>query len=358
MIREWAGKSLMELASSPRGADRIAWADIAKAFSIILLVVWTVYGLDIYFDHMFILARMPMFFFVSGLFGLGVITRSSMPNFFKNKVGNLVYLYVLWGTLWFLTTELVAYLWWGRDMAPEEIATMLWEPLAIIWFFYGLALAFGVAYLCREAPVWIVFAVSMLAYVIVVAQGSWLSIPVLEKVIRLFPYFWLGLVLRPLVSRLVNAYWQFWPIPMACFLALSYWIMQSPWQQFGPLTFAVTICGIAALLGLAAHAAQYEWSWVLKLIGGSTLYIYALDHIVIFYMERVMGKLGNPVYEQIVMVPVVVIVGTVVGRFCARRESLRWLFSAPWAPYKPPSRVERPGQPLGASGISPRRREV
>jgi uncharacterized membrane protein YcfT len=278
---------------------------------------------------MFILARMPMFFFVSGLFAHRVITRSEPLAFLRDKVGNLLYLYVIWAILWYLSTEVVAYFWWGRPI-DVSISGMIWNPIIEMWFFYGLAIAFAVAYLCRRLPVSIVFVASMVAYMIVVAKGDWLAIPFAEKVIRLFPYFWLGLVLRPMVWRLVDTYWRLWPAFLAAFVGLSYWIMASPWQQSGLLTFVVTLIGIAALLGLSAQTSRFEWSWVLKLIGGSTLYIYATQHITIFYLDRLHGIIGTPNEEHILMLPVVLILGTLFGRWCARRDGFRWLFAAPW----------------------------
>jgi uncharacterized membrane protein YcfT len=356
----WAGKSLIEL-DSGGPADRVAWADIAKALSIILLVVWSMYGLSTYIDQMLILARMPMFFFVSGLFAHRVVTRSDARDFFRNKIGNLVYLYVLWSIVWFLSTEVVAYLWWGRPIGAN-ILPLMWDPIIEMWFFYGLAIAFAVAFLARGVPVWIVFAAAMIAYTGVVTTGDWLNIPFLEKVIRLFPYFWLGLVLRPMVWRLVDAHWRLWPAFMAAFLGLAYWVMQSPWQQFGPLTFAITSLAIAAFLGLSAQMGRFEWSWMLKLIGGSTLYIYATHYISIFYLDRLFGVMGTPPYERVLMIPIILFAGVVFGRWCARRHGFHWLFTAPWMPHRPPAKVDLPpaAGPAARIGQQPRpeRREA
>lgn len=353
---EWAGKSLMELDSSNAGA-RVSWADIAKAFSIILLVIWSLYGLSLYFDQMFILARMPMFFFVSGLFAHRVITRSEPLAFVRDKVGNLLYLYALWTLIWFASTELVAWLWWGREIEARPFA-MLWSPVIEMWFFYGLALTFGIAYLCRRLPVWAVFASAMVLYFTAVATGDWLAIPFVEKVVRLFPYFWLGLVLRPLVWQLVEVHWRLWPLAGAAFLALAYWVMDSPWQRFGPLTFAISAIGIFALLSLAAQVSQFEWSWILKLIGGSTLYIYATQHITIFYLDRLFGVTGALPYEKIVMLPIIVLLGTLFGRWCAGRAGFRWLFAAPWSPRKAPAAVAVPVVVVPTAQAGARRREA
>lgn len=331
--------TLMDLDSA--APERVAWADIAKALSIILLVVWTVYGTSLYFNQMLILARMPTFFFVSGLFAHRIVTRADFRTFARVKLGNLLYLYILWATILFLSTDLVANLWWDREMTPMRQLTLLWDPIIEMWFFYGLAIAFCLAWLCRSLPVWLVFTAAMLAYLYCVATGNWLAIPFAEKVIRLFPYFWLGLALRPLVWRLVETYWRLWPLLTVSYLALAYAVMDSPWQTFGPLTFAITLLGIAALLSLSAQLSRFEWSWVLKRIGGATLYIYATVHITIFYMDRLYGmtEMRSPAGDFIT-IAVVVIFGTTAGPWCARRPGLGWLFKAPWL--QTPPRAQRP----------------
>ena len=63
-----------------RKGDRVAWADIAKAFSMILLVAYTLFDHRVYINEMLIFLRMPLFFFVSGLFGYRVVTATSLPR--------------------------------------------------------------------------------------------------------------------------------------------------------------------------------------------------------------------------------------------------------------------------------------
>ena len=58
--------SLMDM---PRErSSRLAWPDIAKAISIILLVAWTIIGDRYHVSELLIFVRMPLFFFVSGMF--------------------------------------------------------------------------------------------------------------------------------------------------------------------------------------------------------------------------------------------------------------------------------------------------
>ena len=238
------------------GGVRVDWADTAKAVSIVLLVFWTLEGTSLHVNRMLNLARMPLFFFVSGLFAWRVVTRTDFGTFARDKVGNLVYLYLLWATLLFASTYFVAWAWWGREIDPRAQVALLWDPFVPMWFFYGLAIAFVVAWACRDLPVALVTAAALAAHVVAVATGDWLSIPVFEKVVRLFPWFWLGLVFRPAVFALVERHWRLWPLPLAAYLLLSYAFFDTSWNRVGPLTFAITGVGVAPLALVSAQLSR------------------------------------------------------------------------------------------------------
>ncbi len=332
---EWWRVSLLDLEKSEvaRGNGlRVGWADTAKAVSIILLVLWTLEGTSNYFNEMLILARMPLFFFVSGLFAWRMVVRTDFDGFLREKVGNLVYLYVLWAMLIFVTNDVVAWAWWGREIDPWAQVSLFWEPFVRMWFLYGLAIAFVAAWLCRGLPVVVVTGVALAAYAYAVATGDWLAIPVFEKIVRLFPYFWLGLVFRPAVFAFVERRWRLWPVAVGLYLGLSYVVFDSSWNTFGPLTFLVTVVGIAALLMVSAQLSRLPLvAAPLAIVGASTLYIYATQHVTLFYLQRGSNLFGVD-FEWLTVPSLVVIVvaGTVFGRWAMRRTSLRWLFKAPW----------------------------
>lgn len=323
--------------ANPGTGPRVAWADAAKAVSILLLVFWTLEGTSLTVNRMLILARMPLFFFVSGLFAWRVVVRTDWDRFAREKVGNLVYLYVLWAVIVFATTDLVAWIWWGQAVDPWAPLVLLWQPFVPMWFFYGLAVAFLVAFACRRLPVALVMAVACAAYVVAVATGDWLSIPVFEKIVRLFPWFWLGLVLRPAVFALVERHWRLWPLPLAAYLLLSWLVFDSAWNRVGPLTFAITAIGIAALLLVSAQLSRLPVvAAPLAIVGASTLYIYATQHVTIFYLQRAARFLGLDFDALTVPALVIVVVaGTLFGRWAARTPEFAWLFRAPWLAGEP-----------------------
>jgi uncharacterized membrane protein YcfT len=348
----WWRLSLMDLQGST--GTRVAWADIAKAISILLLVFWTIVGDRIYVNETLILVRMPLFFFVSGLFASRVITRTGTRDFLTDKIGNLLYLYALWIALLFLSTDLVAHLGYGRPIDPWRQLALFWDPLFTIWFLYALAVAFLIARLVRRVPVWIVFAGAFALYLASVASGEWRHLPFLERIVRLFPFFWIGLVALPLADRFVERFHRLWPVATAAFLGLAWMVFDSPLNSWGVLTFAITMVGIAAMLLLARALSGVAWSWPLAVVGASTLYIYVTHKIGLFYLDHVLRQLGlqsdHVAFEALKVVPIV-IAATLFGRWAQRTPWAAWLFAAPWtlARRTPPARGAATSGPAASS---------
>lgn len=326
----WSRISLMDLEAT-RPAGRVAWADLAKAISILLLVFWTIVGDDLYLNEMLILVRMPLFFFVSGLFAYRVITRPDWGTFLRDKVGNLVYLYALWVALLFLATDVALYAVNGRPLDLGRQLTIFWDPELNIWFLYALAIAFLLARLVRDVPVWIILAASVALYLVSVGSGEWRHLPFLERLVRLFPFFWIGLVAMPTVARLVERFHRLWLPMTALFLALAWAVFDSTLAAVGPLTFAITLTGIAAMLLLARRLADAPWSWPLAVVGASTLSIYVMHKIALFYVDFVLDRLGVDLPGlALVKVAGIVTLCVVVGRWAQRTPWTAWLFAAPW----------------------------
>jgi len=321
-----------------RKGDRVAWADIAKAFSMILLVAYTLYGDRIYINEMLTFVRMPLFFFVSGLFGYRIVTATSFRELMRDKVTNFIYLYMLWELMLYVLIKVVSHHVQGYPPLDNAgVASMLWSPLFSIWFLYALALAFLVAWCLRGAPAWAVLAGALIVYAVSVGTGEWTDRPFLERVVRLFPFFWIGLMFRPLVFALVERHWRLWPVVLGVFLAASYFVFPTLWSKVGPLTITISLAGVAAMLLLARQVTEVgTLARMLTYIGGSTLYIYVMHKIVIFYSELAMNLTGTHFPgEEIVQLVVTVPLCAVVGRWIADQPTLAWLFTAPWVDRRP-----------------------
>lgn len=312
-------------------SSRVAWADLAKAISILLLVYWTIATDDVYLNEMLILARMPLFFFVSGLFAYRVVTQPDLGVFLRDRIGNLVYLYALWATLLFVATDVALHLVQGRPLDIGRQLAIFWNPELNLWFLYALAIAFVLARLLRNAPAWAVLLVACAIYVALVSSGNWRHMPFLERLARLFPFFWLGLTAAPLTARLVERFYRLWPLAAAAYLAMAWAVYDSALSAVGPLTFAITLTGIAALLMLARWMSDFDWSRILALVGASTLAIYVTHKITLFYLDYGLMRLGVdfPGLGLLKVLPLVA-VGVVAGRVALASPWTAWLFQAPW----------------------------
>ncbi len=325
----WARVSLTDLDRRDRG--RVAWADIAKAISIILLVLWTTVGDAIYANELLILVRMPLFFFVSGLFAYRAVVETDLAGFLRDRVGNLVYLFALWTWLLFLTTRAVWHLLFATTIEPIRQLEIFWDPPLTIWFLYALAMAFGIARLARGLPAALVLGLALAAYSVAVFVGDWRDMGFAERLVRLFPFFWLGLIVRPMVARMVEAGWPLWPVAGAAFFGLAHLVFDAPPGAVGPLTFVITLVGIVWLLLLGHRLADFRWSRPLAIVGASTLYIYVTQRIVLFYLDKGFEQVGltSPAWG-LAQAAVIVATGTLVGRWAVRTPATAWLFQAPW----------------------------
>ncbi|CAN5720801.1 acyltransferase family protein [soil metagenome] len=325
-----SGVTLMDL--DKRAGSRVAWADIAKALSIILLVFWTTIGDQSYVNELLVFARMPLFFFASGLFAYRAVTATSFQEFFRDKFTNLVYLYVLWEVLLFIGRDLSRYVAWGAAIEPERLVSMLWQPIFNQWFLYALAFAFLAAWLVRRVPIWIVCLGVLALYTVSVASGDWRHLPFAERIVRLFPFFWLGLFARPLIVGFIERAWKFWPLALAAFFLAAMAVWDAPLAAYGPVTFVVSLIGIMALLLLSRQLAVLPWLGAgLGVIGASTLYIYVMHKLFLFFAEYAMRFLdvGVP-YPGFTLAIAAVVTCAIVGRWMHRQPILGWLFTAPW----------------------------
>jgi len=121
--------------------------DIARGIGIILVVyAHTIRGLDargLLNDEIYRIQdaaiysfHMPLFFFLSGLFVQGGMTRSTR-SFVKGRFQSIIYPYLLWSIVQTLVARFAAP---GSpsDVGFEALARIAWDPLGHFWFLYVL----------------------------------------------------------------------------------------------------------------------------------------------------------------------------------------------------------------------------
>jgi uncharacterized membrane protein YcfT len=325
-------------------SSRLAWPDIAKAISIILLVAWTIIGDRYHVNESLILVRMPLFFFVSGLFASRVITETTLSGFLRDKFANFLYLYALWETILFFSRGGVAHLLWDKEVDPSGLLRMFWDPIFNIWFLYALAFAFLAAWLLRRVPAWIVLLASVALYVASVSDGNWRGMTFYDRLVRLFPFFWLGLMARPLLGGLVERHYRLWPIVLGSFMLIAWFLIESPLNSIGVLTIAVSTVGVAGMLLLSRRIADWDaLAKPLTIVGASTLYVYVTHKVFLFYMTHGLSAFGLKVPgRDFLLVAAIIPISVVFGRWAARQPELGWLFAAPWVRRRVPVRAAQP----------------
>lgn len=319
----------MTLADIPREkGGRLTWADSAKGVSIILLVFWHTNQ----FHPALGVLRMPLFFFVSGLFAYHVITRGSFFEFMKDKIGNMIYVYVLWAMLLILATSTL----------PNDFATLtgdikrwmqiFWNPPLTLWFIYGLAISIFAARLFYHLPFWAVLAGALAVHALCSPWTASPQPPFLARIGLLFPFFWIGLFVLPFAQDFVRRHHALWPLATSAFLAVAV-LHHEGLLHFDLLPrFFVSCLGIAAILLFAKSAEETRLGTVLAYVGAGTLYIYLMHRIFLYYAHRVAEAWGvQSVPWDIGTVAVLVLGCAAAGRWL-HGSKLGWLFTAPWAP--------------------------
>ncbi len=312
--------------------ERCNWVDIAKGVSISLVVFWHVVGDAIYVNEALIFLRMPLFFFLAGLFS-GKSMRMAWPSFLSIKIGSMLYLYITWVFLTFLLVTVATGLFRGQPVDWWAPFTLFTNPPQTLWFIYALAISYLAARATFRLPWFLVLSVAMIAYFFSVSSGDWRGLPFYERVIRLFPFFLLGMRAFDLIDAVrANYAWVGIPV-LGLFLAVSVWLYGSSYSSWGILTLAVSLAGIFSLcLTSAVISATRAGDWLVW-VGQSSLYIYIMHRIALAYAEFVLARVGLSEGHPIILVGLslfIIAVTAVAGRLLAAHRYGRWLFTAPW----------------------------
>lgn len=329
------------------GARR-EWVDIAKAISITLVVAWHVIGRTNLINEALIFVRMPLFFFLAGLFVRGSFNQS-WGDLLVMRISNFLYLFFLWSMITHFVTEGGMALADGRALALSPVYTIFLVPPLTLWFIYALAFAMLIAMVVRRLPLWVVLAASLILYAWSVSDGSWLDVIFYERVVRLLPFFILGLCAFETLETLVDRWRLFWPLPLALFIIVGLYVYTSNLKQIALVTFPLSLLGIIAVSLVARFLQDTRFAGVLLFIGGSSLYIYVMHRLPLFYIHAATNRLApdfvktSPVGLAVGLATVAVIVTgcAVVGRILNAHRISAHLFRAPWS---------RPRQAAGAIG--------
>jgi uncharacterized membrane protein YcfT len=302
-----------------RDQRRVEWVDIAKAFAIILVVIYhaAVIGmpLDLVSPGWRVINkgleafRMPVFFFAAGLFAESVVRRP-WRELWSSRLALLVWTFGLWTVLRFLYFTAVPLHTRPLETDPHLLLFAPVWPTTGLWFLHALAVFFVLTKLIRRVPLWTKLVVS--AALSALFFSTWnLSY---DGMARYYLFFLCGAYLRDLVLT-----WNEpprWGLSFIVFVAFC--AVQASIDRFiGELPGSRTVMSLMAIAAgclLARVMAQTPVAKWLVYIGKNTLPVYVLHVILLAAMSTVADRyLSNdlgaiaafsfPVAAAIIVIP-------------------------------------------------------
>lgn len=304
---------------------RYAWIDYAKGIAIILVVYRHVaYGLlhsglsvsslIVDANEMLYSFRMPLFFFLSGLFFSAGIRKRGPQNFFINKVNILLYPYVLWCLIQ-LTLQLIFSAYTNSKREVIEYLDILIQPRNMLQQWYIFAL-FNVTALYLFTNV-----VLKLKPVMQIALGIvllWLapyvnSISTFYDIFLHYIFFCLGHLTaswffrESVQQKLASGYGALLMLPV--FLLTQYYFLRH--QNMNLFLYAIiALLGSLLVVMIAFLLAKHGKLEFLRIIGFYSFYIYLLHVGIIFLVRSLILRTG-----VITNVPAMTVILTVSGIF-------------------------------------------
>jgi uncharacterized membrane protein YcfT len=263
-------------------AQRVDWADYAKGFCIIMVVMMhSTLGVEeavgrTGFMHALVMFakpfRMPDFFLISGLFLNRVIDRD-WRTYLDRKVVHFVYFYVLWVTIQFVVKapHFAAANGWGY--VAEQYALAFIEPFGTLWFIYLLPIFFVVSKATRRLPPLLIWSIAALLEMSHTSTG-WTAI---DEFGARFVYFYTGYWFADRVFALSN---RARAQPLLALAVLALWallnesLVQLGVSEWPLISLSLGLAGACAIVAIGTLLARMRWLDFLRFCGEHSIVIY------------------------------------------------------------------------------------
>jgi len=354
-------------ASSPR----VLWVDYAKGISITLVVLYHVWagierrsdlipvpeGLYGTLNPVFEALRMPLFFFISGMFAIRTIRRE-WRDFIVDKLRAIMWPYLIWSTIQSMIS-------WGLARVSGQPPPFLLidlpvlialDPLDQFWFLYVLFLALLLFYFLSKvvrSPL-LILGIGFLMLIAlsnfdfsVVGLGAGEDRLSLSQwgpffqVLQFFMYMALGAICgKPLMDNVVNISNRTisWIGIFAALVVVGFihglHIERDTTAIFlglkWPVGLPVALLAVASCLCVAVLLDRLKIGRVLLLFGKYSLYLFVLHVICAAAMRFLLLKLGIlEFYTHLLLGCGAGLLIPILVAKVARKLNLLWLFTLP-----------------------------
>jgi uncharacterized membrane protein YcfT len=325
--------------SSPASAGRVDWADYAKGFCIIMVVMMhSTLGVEEAagregFMHVLVAFakpfRMPDFFLISGLFLSRVIDRD-WRTYLDRKVVHFAYFYVLWVTLQFAVKAPYFAAAHGWTYVAEQYALAFIDPFGTLWFIYLLPIFFVVTKASRGLPpalVWFAAAALQVAQI----DTGWTAI---DEFAGRLVYFYTGYLMAPRVFALARSVQMH---PSAAIAGLLAWAMLNGslvFADYARLPFVSLVLGLVgavAVVSLSALMAKAKLFDAVRYCGQHSIVIYLAFFLPMAATRTLLLKLGivNDVGVMSIAITAAGVTGALALWWATRRTRASFLFERP-----------------------------
>jgi uncharacterized membrane protein YcfT len=320
-------------------AGRVDWADYAKGFCIIMVVMMhSTLGVEeaigrqgfmhavVEFAKPF---RMPDFFLISGLFLNRVIDRD-WRTYLDRKVVHFAYFYVLWVTIQFAIKAPYFATTHGWGYVAEQYALAFIDPFGTLWFIYLLPIFFVVTKATRAAPpvlIWLAAAALQVAHI----DTGWTAI---DEFAGRLVYFYTGYLLASRVFALAAAV-QAHPVWAA--LGVALWAVVNGALVYAgvaglPLaSLALGLVGAAAVVCVSALMAKAKLFDPVRYCGRNSIVIYLAFFLPMAATRALLIKTNviPDVGAMAIVVTAAGVVGALAMWWAARNIRANFLFERP-----------------------------
>ncbi|SIN81686.1 acyltransferase family protein [Chitinophaga niabensis] len=330
----------------PGTSRKYAWVDYAKGIAIIFVTYrHVIYGL-LYngipitstlmnANEMLYGFRMPMFFFLSGLFFASSLHRRGGKNFMISKINTLLYPYLLWCFI-----QLTLQIWFSdytnSKKGVENYLDILIHPRSMLQLWYLFAL-FNVTALYLMVDRWLKFSPWMqllLGFALLPLKGLAGDISTLSDVMVFYVYFALGHIATPyffkesVQEQLASPVKVLLLIPV--FLLVQYYCMKNVDMSIYLFSTFALLGGLLVIM-ISFVLAKYRKLEFLQVIGHYSLYIYLIHVGIVFLLRNIILSTGIQIRTSVftfILIAAGIFFSIVLYRICLLLK-LNFIFQGP-----------------------------